>query len=214
LRSLTVFSLLGIEENARLDTRWVPVSISVAAFQEWSRAGCPGTIPLRCRLLARTLREVLGPDNPEPTEDVLARIERETVAWADLSVAIERPVRGRKVVGVCTGVTIIPTLAGGVPNVPKIPVDNLIRLFVTDIVLHSSVVPGRRYGPEKRKLLCKVASVYQAAPGRQKAAAVVKAMKLENTVNERNSARQLIWEARDAGLLGPVHPPGGEAAAR
>jgi hypothetical protein len=190
-----------------LDTRWVPEgTISVEAFQEWARAGYPGTIPtpLRCRFLARTLREILGPEdrvlggrwpdiNPWrlPEEPVLDRIERETVCWVDLTFAIEH---GR---GVCRQAVIRPAAPGGsIARIPSVPLADFVRRYVGEGLRRAKVKPPL----ERRRLvgiLPKVADAVRAHPNLAASTAVMEA----GLTDDREKAKRWVRTAKRDGLL-------------
>jgi hypothetical protein len=197
----------GRQHDWMLDTRWVAYGeISVAAFQEWSRAGYPGTIPapLRCRLLARNLRAILGPDHPEPgerwpdvkpsrlpQEPVLDRIERETVCWVDLTFDIEH---GR---GVCRQAVIRPATRGGsIPRIPSVPLADFVRRYVGEGRRRAKVKPP----PERRRLagiLPKVADAVRAHPNLAASTAVMES----GLTDDREKAKRWVRTAKRDGLL-------------
>jgi hypothetical protein len=176
--------------------------------------------PLLCRYLDAPLQEVTrrvlpGLGGDEHKAALLAEIEAATLYRAEISYSIERPPTGPKLIGVWQGTRVLPAQEGGQPRrhpkVVKIPQDDLIRRFVKDRLSGTPVEPDRRIGSRKWRQLMRVRDVYEAAPPRGKAAAVAEAElphhPEEDPQDRLNAARQLIWEARKAGILERVGTP-------
>lgn len=195
------------------DTRWLPEqSISVTDLEAWVTAGASGAwpAPLRCRYLARTLRDILSGDRawceqhrerwPEigPNGSVVVRdgdlmehIERETVCWVDLHMDV---VDGR---GVCRQAVIRPAAAdGSLPRIPAVPLDHFVRRYVRE-GLHQVKVkvptPRRSLGG----VLPKVAAATMAHPEMPPPRAVMAVL----GVDDREKAKRWVRLAKADGLL-------------
>jgi hypothetical protein len=133
------------------------------------------------------------------------QIEAATLYRAEISYSIEVPPRGPRLIGVCRDIRIYPAQEGGtITPTPTIPHRYLIRRFVKEALEGRRVEPRRRFGREKRRQLLRVQVAYEAAPPGGKAAAVVRAVLSHHKGDSLGAARQLIFEARAAGILPPA----------
>jgi hypothetical protein len=188
----------------------------MTAWVGWGIKGQPPTFeafpppPLLCRYLDAPREEVArrvpaGYEGEAYDAELRRQIEAATLCRAEISFSIERPPRGPKLIGVCRSIQILPPRDGGeIGHMPKIPVRDLIRRFVKDGLLGTPVEPSRRIGPDKRRQLLRVRDAYEAAPPRGKTAAVARTVLPHHTGDQLGAARQLIWEARAAGILPPA----------
>ena len=186
----------------------------------WSITGREGLvevappIPLQCRYLDTHAEVVAGRvPNGLASEDYAAefrrQIEAATLLRVGIQYVIERRPTGPKLVGVCRSVRFLPPRDGGeITRIPKVQVGDLIRRYVKDVFLPGAPVElPRRFGAEKLAQLRRVRDVCEAAPARRQAAAVARVELSHHTgarINRLAAARQLIWEARQAGLLPPA----------
>jgi hypothetical protein len=168
--------------------------------------------PLVCRYLDAPLDEVarrvpVGLEGEAYAQELRRQIEAATLYRAEISYSIERPPRGPKVLGVCRSIQILSARAGGeITHSPKIPVRDLIRTFVTDALRGTPVNLPRRFGSATRLQLFRVAEVYAAAPPGKKTAAVARDVLPHHTGDTLGGARQLIFQARRAGIIPPAEP--------
>lgn len=164
--------------------------------------------PLRCRYLDAPLPEVTGRmpagmAGKAYEAELWDQIKAATLCRVEFSYSLERPPAGRKLIGVCRAIQILPAREGGeITEAPRVPVRDLIRRFIKDVLTGTPAEPRRRFGKAKTRDLERARDAYLAAPRRGTAAAVAEALQLsDDTGDQLNAARQLIWEARQAGLL-------------